>query len=145
MKKLVIAISAIAFASTAAFADPIADRKALMKANGAAAGTISKVVKGETPFDAATVLAALQTLADDAQKMDPAVLWPAGSDVGDTASAPTIWTDPAGFQAAIDKFQADTAAAVAAAPQDVAALQAQLGIIGGNCGACHEAYRIKKN
>ena len=59
MRKLVLAISALALAVSAAFADPIADRKALMKENGKAVGGLAKMAKGETPFDAAAVLAAL--------------------------------------------------------------------------------------
>ena len=102
------------------------------------------ITKGEQPFDAAVVLAALQTLADDAQKMDVAVLFPAGSDVGETTASPKIWEDMAGFQAKVDKFKADTAAAVAAPPQDAAALGATVGAIGQNCASCHEAFRIKK-
>lgn len=142
MRKLVLAISALALAGSAAFADPIADRKALMKANGAAVGKIVPMVRGAQPFDAAVALDALKTLADDAARMDPAVLWPAGSDKGDTKSSPRIWEDMAGFQAAIDKFKADTAAAVAAAPQDLDQLKASFGAIGQNCAACHQAYRL---
>lgn len=144
MRKLVFAISTLALVSSAALADPLADRKALMKANGAAAGALSSVAKGEKPFDAAAVLAELTTLAEDAQKMDPAILWPAGSDTGDTRSSPKIWEDPAGFQAAIDKFRADTAAAVAAPPQDAAAVGAALGAIGANCSSCHETFRLQR-
>lgn len=145
MRKLILAISVLALAGSAAFADPIADRKALMKANGAAAGALAPMVKGEKPFDAAVALEALQKLADDAQKMDPAVLWPAGSDTGDTKSSPKIWSDMAGFQAQIDKFKASTAEAVAAAPQDVDALKAAFGKIGASCGGCHEGYRLASN
>ena len=144
MRKLVLAISALAIAGSAAFADPIADRKALMKANGAAAGSLAPFVKGEKAYDAAEVLAALTKLSEDAQKMDVEVLWPAGSDTGDTTSSPKIWEDKAGFQAAVDKFKADTAAAVAAATADVEALKVQFGAIGANCGGCHQTFRVKK-
>ena len=46
MRKLVIAISMLAIAGSAAFADPIMDRQALMKERGKIAGGLSKVVKG---------------------------------------------------------------------------------------------------
>lgn len=144
MRKLVIAISALAIAGSAAFAEPIADRKALMKANGAAMGSLSPFVKGEQAYDAAAVLAALTKLSEDAQKMDVEVLWPVGTETGDTTSSPKIWEDKAAFQAAVDKFKADTAAAVAAAPADVDALKVQFGAIGSNCGTCHQAFRVKK-
>lgn len=144
MRKLIFAISALALASSASLADPLEEREALMKANGKAMGALSAYVKGEKPYDAADVLAQLTKLSEDAQKMDPATLWPAGSDTGDTTSSPKIWEDAAGFQAAIDKFKADTAAAVAAAPADVDALKAQMGAVGSNCASCHETFRIKK-
>ncbi|RVC04477.1 cytochrome C556, partial [Mesorhizobium sp. M7A.F.Ca.CA.002.15.2.1] len=46
MRKLVIAISMLALAASAAFADPILDRQALMKERGKIVGGLSKVVKG---------------------------------------------------------------------------------------------------
>jgi cytochrome c556 len=144
MRKLILAISAMALAGTAALADPIADRKALMKANGKAAGALSAIAKGEQPFDAAAVMAALTTINENAQKIDAATLFPPGSDKGDTAASPKIWEDMAGFQAKLDKFKADAAAAAAAPPQDVEALKATLGAVGANCGGCHETFRIKK-
>jgi cytochrome c556 len=144
MRKLVIAISMLAFAGSAAFADPIMDRQALMKERGKIAGGLSKVVKGEEAFDAAAVLTALQSLQANAEKLDVDALFPAGSDKGDTTASPKIWEDTAGFKAANDKYVADVKAAVAAAPADVDALKAQFNTIGGDCGACHEGFRIKK-
>ncbi len=145
MKRLFLALSAVALAASAATADPIADRQALMKANGKAAGQLAAIAKGEKPFDAAAVLAALQTLSDDAQKLDVATLFPAGSETGgDTTASPKIWEDAAGFQAAVDKFKTDTAAAVAAPPADVDGVKAALGVLGQNCSSCHEAFRVKK-
>jgi cytochrome c556 len=145
MRKLVIAISMLAFAGSAAFADPILDRQALMKERGKIAGGISKVVKGEDTFDAAAVLAQLQALQANAEKFDADALFPKGSDTGDTTAGPKIWEDMAGFKATGDKYLADVKAAVAAAPADVDALKAQLGIIGSDCGTCHQGYRIKKS
>ncbi|WP_192183430.1 c-type cytochrome [Mesorhizobium amorphae] len=144
MRKLVIAISMLAFAGSAAFADPITDRQALMKERGKIAGGLSKVVKGEEAFDAAAVLTALQSLQANAEKLDVDALFPAGSDKGDTKASPKIWEDTAGFKAANDKYVADVKAAVAAAPADVDALKAQFNTIGGDCGTCHESFRIKK-
>ncbi|MBZ9852754.1 cytochrome c [Mesorhizobium sp. CA13] len=144
MRKLVIAISMLAFAGSAAFADPILDRQALMKERGKIVGGLSKVVKGEEPFDAAAVLTALQALQANAEKFDADVLFPAGSDTGDTTAAPKIWQDMAGFKATEDKYLANVKAAVAAAPADVDSLKTQIGVIGSDCGTCHKGYRVKK-
>lgn len=144
MRKFVLAAAAIALATTAAFADVIADRQAVMKENARQVGTLVKMVKGESAFDAAAVLAALTALNNSVQKIDVAASFPAGSDQGDTTASPNIWEDPAGFQAEVDKFKAVTASAVAAPAQDLDALKAQVGTIGQTCGTCHEAFRVKK-
>lgn len=144
MRKLIFAISAIAVAGSTAYADPVEDREALMKANGAAAGTLAPFARGSAPYDAAAVLAALTRLRDDAQRMEPSVVWPEGSGEG-TRSSPKIWEDPAGFQAEIDKFRRVTAEAVDAAPQDAAALGTHFAAIGESCSTCHEAYRLSRN
>lgn len=141
MRTFFLTISVLALAN-AAYAEPIADRKAIMKERGGMVGALSKVVKGETPFDAAAVLTQLQALEANAVKFDVATLFPAGSETGDTKASPKIWQDMAGFQAANDKYVADVKAAVAAAPADVEALKAQFGVIGSNCGTCHQAYRM---
>src|SRR3954451_16650461 len=99
MRMLILAISILAFAGSAAFADPILERQALMKERGKIAAGLSKVVKGETPYDAAAVLTALQALQANAEKLDIDALFPAGSDAGDTTAAPKIWQDMAGFKA----------------------------------------------
>lgn len=144
MRKLVIAISMLALAASAAFADPIFDRQALMKERGKIVGGLSKVVKGEEPFDAAAVLTQLQALQANAEKFDVEALFPKGTDSGDTTASPKIWEDMAGFKAAEDKYLADVKAAVAAAPADVDALKTQIGTIGSDCGTCHQGYRVKK-
>lgn len=144
MKKFVIAVSAIALATTAAFADIIADRKAVMKENGKQVGVLVKMVQGEADFDAAAVIAALTALNNNVQAIDVAASFPPGSDKGDTTASPKIWEDMAGFQAEVDKFKAVTAAAVAAPAQNLEALKPQVGEIGQSCSGCHETYRVKK-
>lgn len=145
MKRLVLAFSAIALVSGAAFADPIADRKALMKERGGLVGQLAPIAKGEKPFDAAAVLAALQGLAANGEKFDAEALFPAGSETGDTKASPKIWEDMAGFKAAEEKFEADVAAAIAAPAQDLDTFKAQFGAIASNCGACHQTYRLPQS
>lgn len=137
---------AIAVFVGSASADPIADRQALMKDQGKAVGSVSPIVKGEKPFDAAIVQAALKKLNDDAQKLDPAALFPVGSETGgDTTASPKIWEDNAAFVAAVDKYKADAAAAAAANPQDLDSFKVAFSQVSKNCGTCHQAFRIKKN
>jgi cytochrome c556 len=144
MKRLLLAVSFVAFAGMAASADPIADREALMKSFGQALGQLAPVAKGEKPFDAAQVQAALATLNERVQTLDVAVLFPPGSTSDKSAALPKIWEDWAGFQAKAGDLKTAVAAAAGAPPADVAALQAQMGAIGKNCGGCHEVFRAKK-
>ena len=145
MRIVLLAASALTLTATGAFADPISDRKEIMKERGALMRILGPIAQGQQPFDAATVMDALQKLNDNAARVDVSVLWAPGTDTGDTKSSPKIWEDMAGFQAAVDKFTADTEAAVAANPQDLASFQAVFGPVAGNCGACHEAYRLSMN
>ncbi|MGE0501488.1 MAG: cytochrome c [Rhizobiaceae bacterium] len=143
MKTVLLALSALSLASASAFADPIADRKALMKERGGiVGGQLAPIVKGEKDYEAAAVMTALQALDANAKAFDVDTLFPAGSDTGETKASPKIWQDMAGFKAAVDKFSADVAAAVAANPQDLATLQPLFGAITSNCGACHSAWRM---
>lgn len=144
MKRFVVAVSLLALATSAAFADVIADRKAAMKENAREVGVLMKMVKGEADFDAAAALAALTALDGNVQRLDVAATFPAGSDKGDTTASPKIWEDPAGFQTEVDKFKAATADAVAKPPQDLDALKAQVGVIGQSCASCHQSFRVKK-
>jgi cytochrome c556 len=143
MKSLVLSLSILGLSLASAQADPIADRIAQMKARGALVGQLAPIAKGEQPYDAAKVLATLEEMSKNAVT-DVAVLYPAGSSEGNTTASPKIWEDMAGFQAAVDKYQADVDAAVAANPQDLDAFRPLFGAITSNCGACHQDFRVKK-
>lgn len=143
MKKFVFAAAALGFAVTASMAGPVEDREALMKSFGGSLGQLAPMAKGEKPFDAAAVAAALDALNANAAKFDVAALFPAGSGAG-TEALPAIWDNLADFQARVDKFKADISSLAANPPADQAKLGAALGTIGGNCGSCHETYRAKK-
>ena len=144
MRKPILVLSTLALGMTAAVADPVEDRQAIMKERGSIAGKLVKVVKGQADFDAAAVLKQLQALEANAEKLDIDVMFPAGSDQGKTSASPKIWEDMAGFKADNDKYVADVKAAVATAPADVNALKAQFGKLGEDCGSCHQTYRVKK-
>lgn len=144
MRKLIFVISMLTFAVSAASADPVLDRQQMMKERGKIVGELAKMVKGEQAFDAAKVDTALKALQVNAEKFDADALFPTGSTDGDTTASPKIWEDMAGFKATEDKYLADVKAAAAAAPADVDALKAQIGVLGSNCSTCHQTYRIKK-
>ncbi len=144
MKRFVIAAALVAAGAATAFAGPIEDRQAMMKAMAKNTKELAAVAKGETPFDAAKVKALLQVYVDDSAKLP--TLFPDDSKTGGTdptTAAPKIWEDQAGFKAAAAKLGTDATAALAAADQ--ASFAKAFGTVASNCNACHGTYRIKKN
>jgi cytochrome c556 len=144
--RTVFAVTAIALGVCAAAAqqDPIAARRALMKANGDAAKTAGAMAKGETPFDLVAAHKIFATFENAAAKM-PALFPDNSKTGGDTAADPKIWENMADFKARFAKFGEDAKAADASV-KDLDSFKAALGDIGKNdCGACHQNYRIKKS
>jgi cytochrome c556 len=142
MKSLILSLAIVATTLSVASADPIADRKALMKERGGLVGQLAPIAKGEQPFDAAKVAEVFAALQANADKYDVDALFTADSKMGDTKASPKIWDDMAGFKAAVDKYKADVTAAAAAKPQDVDAFRAEFGKVTANCGGCHQAWRL---
>ena len=143
MKRLVAVGLALACGVTAVFADtnPIAERRALMKHDGAAAKTMFDMMKGKTPFDLATVKQSLATLKAGATKSPG--LFPDNSKTGDgTAALPAIWEHKADFDARFAKFAKDVEAAQAGITDEATFKQFAPAIF-KNCGGCHELYKAK--
>lgn len=143
MPRLIMTLATLGSLLSAALAqgDVIAERKSTMKMNGAATKAGADMVKGEAPFDLARAQDIFRTYQAVAQKM-PA-LFPENSRTGDTAAAPRIWEDMAGFKAGFDKLARDAAAALSAT-RDLDTFKAAFGNVTKNCAACHETYRLKK-
>ena len=142
MKKLFLStLAACVMVSTSVIADPIADRKAVMKNVGMAMGTLVKMVKGQMDYDPNAALLAFAVMNNASHGLTS--LFPAGSETGGESTAHAkIWSDMGGFEAAVGKFNADTAAAIAAKPADAGAFKAAFGQVAGNCKSCHETYRL---
>ena len=146
MTRIVLAVAAVALAVTAVAAqsDPIAARKALMKANGDQAKIGAAMAKGEAPFDAVKAQAIFATFVDAATKA-PALFPDNSKTGGETAALPAIWENKADFDARLTKFGADAKAAQSAV-KDLDTFKATWGgLLKDNCGGCHEKYRLKKN
>jgi len=146
MIRTVFAIVSIALGVSVAIAqqDPIAARKALMKANGDEAKVGVAMMKGEAPFDIDKVHKIFAAWEDAAAKMPS--LFPADSKTGgDTAADPKIWANMEDFKARFAKFGTDAKEAEGKVT-DLDSFKAAFGSIGKNdCGGCHEQYRVKKS
>jgi cytochrome c556 len=127
-------------AGAVAQSNPIAERKDLMKANGAATRTATQMARGEAPFDLAKAREVFTGIASRLERFPE--LFPDNSRTGgETRASPRIWEDMAGFRAAAAKMVRDASDA-ARATTDAASFQASLQKVGANCNACHETYRI---
>lgn len=132
---LVPLVAGVAFAQS----DVIKQRKALMDALGDQTKAGAAILKGEQPYDPAKAAAIFKAYTDAAAFN---TLFPEGSDKGDTKAAPAIWSDRAGFDAQMAKFNAavqqglpqiGTEAGFKTAFQNVAA----------TCRTCHSTYQSR--
>ena len=123
--------------------DALKEAQTTMKGNGKNAGALAAMVKGEKPYDQATVNTALAQFAETAKKLP--TLFPDSikgmQPEGDYQISPKVWEDKAGFA----EHAASFGKAVSDAKiKDLDALKATLPVIGKQCGGCHETFRVKK-
>jgi cytochrome c556 len=146
MMRMAVIAGALLLAAGAVMAqqDQVKDTQTFMKGNGKNAGALAAMVKGEKPYDQATVDAALKQFADTAKKLP--TLFPESikgkTFDGDYATTDKIWTDKAGFDEHIASFAKTVSEAKIT---DLDTLKAMLPVIGKQCGGCHETYRVKKS
>jgi cytochrome c556 len=122
----------------------IETRQASLKDLGASMKTLGDQTKSASPDMAAITEAAAKVQTHAAAI---GTWFPAGSGSSSgvkTEALDTIWSDAAGFQAAVEKFQAEAANInAAAATGDPAAVGAAIPALGGSCKNCHDTYRLK--
>jgi cytochrome c556 len=141
-----IAIAAtLALTATAviAQANPIAERKDLMKAVGAATRTGTQMARGEAPFDLAKAKEVLSTYSNAAAKM-PALFPDNSKSGGETTAAPAIWENMADFKARFDAWSKEITKA-SGAVTDLESFKSSFGDVTKSCGTCHETYRIRRS
>ena len=142
MIRTVLAVAVLAIGVTAVIAqsDPIAARKAVMKANGDQSKIATDMLEGKQPFN---LDAAKKIFATFAEAEKVRTLFPDSAKTGgDTAALPAIWENKADFDAKLTKFVADAKAA-GAATTDADTFKAQITEVRKNCGGCHQTYRKK--
>ncbi|MFN3501600.1 MAG: c-type cytochrome [Allorhizobium sp.] len=145
LKLVLSAATAICLGVTAAIAagEPQAVRQEEMKKVGGAMGALGAIAKGEKPYDAEAVTAALTTLAEVGKTFPDH--FPAGSETGmDSEAAPAIWQNMDDFKAKSAKLASAAEAQLATLPADQAGVAAAMQAVGATCGDCHQTYRLKK-
>lgn len=144
MMKAVLLGTALAVGLTSALAqgDPIAERKKLMKAQGAASREPGLMLRGDQPFDLSKVRDSLKTLVDTNKALAP--LWPETSKTGgDTEALPAIWEQRGKFDATLAKLGSDSQAALGTITNE-ATFKTEFPKVLANCKACHDSFRAKK-
>jgi cytochrome c556 len=126
--------------------DVVKSTQTIMKNTGKNAGAVGAMVKGEKPYDQATVDAAMVVIDETAKKLP--TLFPASikglKAEGDYSASPKIWEDKAGFDAHIASFTKAVTDAKGKI-KDLDSLKATWPAIGKECGGCHETYRVKNS
>ena len=146
MMRTVVVVGTLLFGVSAVVAqqDLVDQAQTVMKGNGKNAGALAAMVKGEKPYDQATVDTALAQFEDTAKKLP--TLFPDSTKglrpAGDYSASPKVWEDKAGFEAHIATF-AKAVVDAKASIKDLDTLKAALPVIGKSCGGCHETYRLK--
>lgn len=126
--------------------DQVKQTQTVMKSNGKNAAALAAMVKGEKPYDQATVNTALAQFEETAKKLP--TLFPDSSKgqktEGDYSASPKIWEDKAGFSEHISSFSKAVNDANGKI-KDLDTLKASLSVIGKQCGGCHETFRVKNS
>lgn len=121
----------------------IKQRQELMKANGAAAATLVKMIRGEQPYTQQAAHQAAVTINNNSKQITNLFPPGSGAEAGvKTGALPAIWQNKADFDAKAKTLQDESAKLVAA--NDEAAVKAEVPNVGKACGGCHQTYRAKE-
>ncbi len=132
------AIVSVGVTGVLAQSSAIQARKDILKTFGPASQGPGQMLRGDRPFDLATVQASLRVFAEGAPKLVP--LFPADSQTGDTRALPAIWQEKERFNGIWAKLEADAKAAMTAITNE-ATFKTEMPKVLGNCGACHTPFR----
>jgi cytochrome c556 len=143
MIRIVLTIAVLAFGATVLVAqtDPIAARRALMKANGDQSKVATEMLEAKRPFNLDEAKKVFASFAEAGQKA-PALFPDTSKTGGDTAALPAIWENKVDFDAKLAKFASESKAAVDAT-KDLDSFKVQVTEVRKNCGGCHQTYRKK--
>lgn len=133
-------LSAPAFAQFQKPEDAVKYRKGALTVMANHFSRIGAMANGRVPFDA-KVAAESAAIVETMSKL-PWEGFVAGTDKGDTAALPAIWTEQAKFKEGSDKLQTATAQLAAAARTgNLDSVKTAFGATAQTCKACHDAFR----
>ncbi|RVT84472.1 cytochrome c [Rhodobacteraceae bacterium CCMM004] len=140
---LCIAVAAGGYADSHSATDPaVKARHGHMQLYAFNLGVLGAMAKGEMEFDADRATAAAANLHAVA-RLDETGYWPEGtsSDAMEGSRAlPAIWEKMDDFEAK-QQGLIEAAATMEGAAGSLDGIRANIGAVGGACGACHKPYR----
>ncbi len=106
-------------------------------------GPLGDMAKGDRPYDQQLAIKNTEIVA--AMSRAAADAFQPGSDVGQTSAKPEIWSKPAEFRTALERFQKEAAKLEEVARNgDFDALRAQIGETGKTWKGCHVDFRKRR-
>jgi cytochrome c556 len=131
-----------AHAQFAKIEDAVKYRKAVFQVMGNHMGRVGAVVKGQRPYDKASLEADV-TVIEMMSKL-PWQAFPPDSNIEGSTARLEIWKNKEEFEAAAEKMQAEVSKLSAAARAgDLASIKTSFGNVGQSCKSCHDDFRRK--
>ncbi|MCC6946695.1 MAG: cytochrome c [Bradyrhizobiaceae bacterium] len=147
MFRLAAVVAAVTVMATAVVAqtDVVAERKSVMRESGKYFyGALPRMLRGEAPYDQATVDAAFTAFADSAKKIPG--LYPESSKnaprTSDYSASPKIWENKADFEAKVAAYGKSIEAARPKATS-LDGLKEAHALVRAGCDSCHDSYRVR--
>ncbi len=145
MIRILSAFAAVALGATAVMAQnlaPIKERQEIMKKSDDDLKLLTKMTKGEAPYDAAKVTAAYAGMADHYPKVK--TLFPDDSKTGEkTRASAKVWENRADFDAKLADLIKVAGDAKAKATTEASFKEIHPAVVKA-CDNCHADYRIRR-
>ena len=145
MIRILGAFAAVALGATAVVAQnlaPIKERQEIMKKSDDDLKLLTKMTKGEAPYDAAKVSAAYAGMADHYPKVK--ALFPDDSKTGEkTRASAKVWENRADFDAKLADLIKVAGDAKAKATTEASFKEIHPAVVKA-CDNCHADYRIRR-
>lgn len=121
----------------------VKQRQGAMALQGKYFGPIRSMAQGKVPYDA-TVVTRNVVYLDALARMPWDGFTPATKDIK-TGATPAVYSDPAKFKEAADRFQAEvTRLSEVTRKGDEASIKSQILAVDKACASCHDTFREKQ-
>lgn len=141
MIRIIAVLATITVGATGVYAqntETIALRQATMRQYGRAVVVLSKITRGDIPFDLSTIQATLKTIEETSLKAK--TVFPETSKIGETNTLPAAFRKKTDLFARFDALARDAKAA-SSAIADEASFKAEWAKVAVHCVSCHKDYK----